>query len=152
MADGTDPPAGLVGHDHRTVAHLLAEQPVERRRVAGDAMQQVHQSARGHRQSEGGPQQLGELGQRHAHLDVHLHRQSRDAGAQFHPGRAQYVGGLQPMPALHAPSTVRAMPDFDVEARHQRTHRRQFFLICDATRVTSTAPPQSGHAPGTGTE
>ena len=28
-------------------------------------MQQVHQSARGHRQSEGGPQQLGELGQRH---------------------------------------------------------------------------------------
>ena len=92
-------------------------------------MQQVHQSARGHRQSGGGPQQLGELRQRHAHLDVHLHRQGGDAGAQLHAGGAECVGSLQPMPALHAPSTVRAMSDFDVEAPHQRTHRGQFFLI-----------------------
>ena len=120
VADGTDPPAGLVGNDHGTVAHLLAQQPVERRRVAGDPMQQVHQTARGYLQAEGGPQQLGQLGQRHAHLDVHLHHQGGDAGAQLHTGRAECVRGLQPMPALDAPSAVRAVPDFDVEAAHRR--------------------------------
>ena len=33
------------------------------------------------------------------------------------------------MPALHPPLTLRAVADLNVEAPHERTHRRQFFLI-----------------------
>ena len=33
-------------------------------------------------------------------------------GTELHPGRSQRVGGLQCMPAVHAPLTLRAVPDF----------------------------------------
>ena len=47
------------------------------------------------------------------------------------------------MAALHPPPTLRAVANLDVEAPHDRGHHGQFFLVCDAARVTSTAsPPQ----------
>ena len=58
--------------------------------------------------------------------------------------RAQRHGGLQHVVALHPPLTLR------VEAPHDRAHHGHSSWYCDATRVTSTAPPQSAHAAGTG--
>ena len=55
--------------------------------------------------------------------------QRDDAGTELHAGRAQRVGGLQHVAALHAPLTLRAVPDLDVEATHDRAHRGQLFLI-----------------------
>ena len=129
VADGADPPARLVGYDHRAVAHLLAQQRVERCRVAGNPMQQVRQTARGDVQAERVAQQVGDLRQRRAHHRVQLDHQRGDAGTELRAGRAQGVGSLQRVPALHAPLTLRAVADLDIEAAHERTHRGQVFLI-----------------------
>ena len=51
------------------------------------------------------------------------------AGTELHAGRAQRVGGLQHVAALHPPLTLRAVADLDVEAPHDRAHHGQLFLI-----------------------
>ena len=92
-------------------------------------MQQVSEAARRHLQAERGPQHVGDLCQRYAHLGVQLDDQRHDAGAQLRTGRAQRIRGLQRVAALHAPLTPRAVAHFDVEAAHDRAHLRDFFLI-----------------------
>ena len=66
--------------------------------------------ARRHLQAERGPQHVGDLCQRYAHLGVQLDDQRHDAGAQLRTGRAQRIRGLQRVAALHAPLTPRAWP------------------------------------------
>ena len=150
VADGTHPPPGFIRRDHRRVADLLAQRRVGRRGVAGRAVQQVSEAARRHLQAERGPQHVGDLRQRYAHLGVQLDDQRHDAGAQLRTGRAQRIRGLQRVAALHAPLTLRAVTHLDVKAAHDRAHRGDFFLILRCHAVTSIAPPQSGHAAGTG--
>ena len=48
---------------------------------------------------------------------------------ELHARRAQRVGGLQHVVALHPPLTLRAVADLDVEAPHDRAHHGQFFLV-----------------------
>ena len=88
VADGTHPPPGFIRRDHRRVADLLAQRRVGRRGVAGRAMQQVSEAARRHLQAERGPQHVGDLRQRYAHLRVQLDNQGDDAGAELHAGRS----------------------------------------------------------------
>ena len=92
-------------------------------------MQQVSEATRGDVQAKGRSQQVGNLGQRHPQFRVQFDDQRDDAGTELHAGRAQRVGGLQHVAALHAPLTLRAVPDLDVEATHDRAHRGQLFLI-----------------------
>ena len=92
-------------------------------------MQQLDQAALGHRQSELRPQNADDLLQRHAQLGVQLDDQRGDVRAQLSGSRAQRVGGLQRVPALHAPLTLRAVAHLDVEAPHEGTHLGQVFLI-----------------------
>ena len=61
------------------------------------------------------------------HLGVQLDHQRDDPGTELHARRAQRVGGLQVVAALHPSLTLRAVADLDVEAPHDRTHRGQFF-------------------------
>ena len=57
-------------------------------------------------QSELRPQNADDLLQRHAQLGVQLDDQRGDVRAQLSGSRAQRVGGLQRVPALHAPLTL----------------------------------------------
>ena len=50
-------------------------------------------------------------------------------GAELHAGRAQSVGGLEAVAALHAAPTLRTVADLDVEAAYDGVHRREIFLI-----------------------
>ena len=92
-------------------------------------MQQMREAPRRDGQAEAGPEQVGHLRQRRAHLRVHLHGQGGDFGPQLHAGRPQRIGGLQCMAALDAPPALRAVPDLDVEAPYNRPHHREVFLI-----------------------
>ena len=62
-------------------------------------------------------------------LRVQLDHQRDDPGTELHARRAQRVGGLQDVAALHPPLTLRAVANLDVEAAHDRAHHGQFFLI-----------------------
>ena len=55
--------------------------------------------------------------------------QRDDFGTELHAGRSQRVGGLQPVAALDATPTLRAVADLDVEAPHDGAHHREIFLI-----------------------
>ena len=92
-------------------------------------MQHVGEAARRDLQAERGPQQVGHLRQRHPHLRVQLDDQRDHPGTELHARRAQRVGGLQHVVALHPPLTLRAVADLDVEAPHDRAHHGQLFLI-----------------------
>ena len=109
MADAADAPAGLVRRDHGRVADLLAQLRVGRRGGAGRPVQHVGEAARRDLQAERGPQQVGNLRQRHPHLRVQLDDQRDDRGTELHARRAQRVGGLQHVVALHPPLTLRAV-------------------------------------------
>ena len=129
VADAADAPAGLVRRDHGRVADLLAQLRVGRRGGAGRPVQHVGEAARRDLQAERGPQQVGNLRQRHPHLRVQLDDQRDHPGTELHARRAQRVGGLQHVVALHPPLTLRAVADLDVEAPHDRAHHGQLFLI-----------------------
>ena len=129
VAFAADAPAGLVRRDHGRVANLLAQLRVGRRGGAGGPVQHVGETARRDLQAERGPQQVRHLRQRHPQLRVQLDDQRNDSGTELHARRAQRVGGLQNVAALHPPLTLRAVADLDVEAPYDRAHHGQFFLI-----------------------
>ena len=129
VAHGVHTPAGLIRCDHRTVADLLAQRRVGRRRRGGRAVQQMDQTARRHRQSELRPQNAGDLLQRHAQLGVQLDDQRGDVRTQLRAGRAQRIGGLQRVATLHPPPTLRAAAHLDLEVPHDRLDRRQVLLV-----------------------
>ena len=129
VAEGADAPTGLIRRDHRRVADLLAQRLVGRPRVAGRTMQQIREAPRRDVQAEPGLQPVGDLGQRHAAVRVQLNDQRDHTGAELRAGCPQRVGGLQGVPALDTPPTLRAVADLDVEAAHQRAHRGKVFLI-----------------------
>ena len=92
-------------------------------------MQQAGEAARRDLHAEPGPQQANDLCQRHAHLGVQLDDERGQPGTELHRGRAECVGGLEAVSALHAPPTLRAAADLDVEAAHDGAHLGEFFLI-----------------------
>ena len=126
---GADAPAGFVRRDHRRVADLAAEFPVGRPGVAGGPMQQPREAAGGDVHAEPGPQHVRDLCQRDPQLGVQLDGERDGPGAELHAGRAQSVGGLEAVAALHAAPTLRTVADLDVEAAYDGVHRREIFLI-----------------------
>ena len=91
-------------------------------------MQQPDQGALGHSQAEPCPRDADDLLQRHALFDMQFNDQRGDVRTRLDGGRAQRVGSLKRVPALHAPPAVRAAADLDVEAPHEGPHRRHVFL------------------------
>ncbi len=140
------PPTGLVRRDHRTATDLLAKRCIGRLGRASGTVQQVHQTARGHRQAELRLDDAGRLRQRHPQLGVQLDTQRRDVRTQLHAGRPQCVRGLQPVPALHPSPTLRAVPSLDVEPPYEWTNHGQVFLIltCRTGHLDHTAAVGTG--------
>ena len=92
-------------------------------------MQQPREAAGGDVHAEPGPQHVRDLGQRDPQLGVQLDGERDGPGAELHAGRAQSVGGLEVVAALHAAPTLRTVADLDVEAAYDGVHRREIFLI-----------------------
>ena len=92
-------------------------------------MQHLREASRCDGQAELGPEQVRDLRQRHTQVRVQPHDQRDDFGTELHAGRSQRVGGLQPVAALDATPTLRAVADLDVEAPHDGAHHREIFLI-----------------------
>ena len=129
VAHGADAPAGFIRRDHGRFPHLLAQCGVGRRGLASRAMQHLREASRCDGQAELGPEQVRDLRQRHTQVRVQPHDQRDDFGTELHAGRSQRVGGLQPVAALDATPTLRAVADLDVEAPHDGAHHREIFLI-----------------------
>ena len=104
------------------------------------------EAARRDLQAEVRSQQVSDLRQRHPHLRVQLDDQRDHAATELHASRAEGVGRLQLMAALHPTPTPQAVPDLDVEATHDRAHHGQVFLNT-ATPPGSLPPPR--RSPGT---
>ena len=60
----------------------------------------------------------GPFCQRDPQLGVQLDGERDGPGAELHAGRAQSVGGLEAVAALHAAPTLRTVADLDVEAAY----------------------------------
>ena len=79
--------------------------------------------------TELGLQQVRDLGQRRSQVRVQPHDQGDGLWTQLHAGRSQRIGGLQPVATLHAPTTVGAVANLDVEAPHDGAHHPEVFLV-----------------------
>ena len=88
-------------------------------------MQQPREAAGGDVHAEPGPQHVRDLCQRDPQLGVQLDGERDGPGAELHAGRAQSVGGLEAVAALHAAPTLRTVADLDVEAAYDGVHRRE---------------------------
>ena len=129
MAEGADPPAGLIRRDHIALAHLLAQGGVGRRGVTRGAVQQVGETARRHRQPERGPQKRATFPNGMPNSVCNSTTSAATPGPSCAPAAPQRIRSLQRMPALHPPLTLRAVADLDIEAPHDGAYHRQVFLI-----------------------
>ena len=115
-------------------------------------MQHLRQAARRDAQSETGPEQMSDLRQRNTQVRVQLHGQRDDLGAELHasrPSASEVCSGLRPCTRRrHCEQWPTSMSKRRTTGR--TTGRSSWY--CVATRVTSTAPPQSGHVAGADAE
>ena len=74
---------------------------------------------------------LADLRQRHPHPGVQFRDQRGDVRAELRAGRAQRIGGLQRVAALHPPPTLRAAAHLDLEVpRLQRGRKFDWLFDC----------------------
>ena len=144
---GTDAPAGFIRTDDGTPPDLSAESRVRGRRYPGRAMQDLSKSSRRDRQPEPVLQQCCDLLQRHAHVFVQQDRKRHGARTELYACRAQGVGGLQPVPALHAVPACDAAPDLNVEPPHDWLDNGQVFLVLgrDASGLNRPTTARARH-------
>ena len=122
-------PAGFIGGDHRTAAHHRTERGIGGVRVSRGAMHRVDQSAARDPQTEAVAQQRRDLAVGQPEPFIQEDGQGDGVRPELHGSRAERIGGLQRMPALHAAPTLRALPDVDREAAHDRPLGRQLLVI-----------------------
>ena len=93
---------------------------IRRLRLAGSAVQRLRHRARRDGQPEALAQQRGDLRVREAEIFLEHAHQRDGLGAHVHGGRPERVGGLERMPALHAPCTLATAANRDREAPDDR--------------------------------
>ena len=144
---GTDAPASFIRTDDGTPPDLSAESRVRGRRYPGRAMQDLSKSSRRDRQPEPVLQQCCDLLQRHAHVFVQQDRKRHGARTELYACRAQGVGGLQRVPALHAVPACDAAPDLNVEPPHDWLDDGQVFLVLgrDASGLNRPTTARARH-------
>jgi len=136
-----DLPAGFIGRDSGTRAHLCAQRLVRRLRLARRAMHRVDEAPARHRQAKAIVQQRREAAEGEPALFIEDHRERDGLRAELHSGSAERSGGLQRMPPLHAPMTVSALADRNTKFVDHGPLRWQVFLI-----LRNHAPPPHGAA------
>lgn len=124
-----DFPAGFIGRDHGAAPDLCAERRVGRLRLVRRAMDRVHQAAARDGEAEAIAEQGCDPAEGEAALFVEDHGEGDGLRAQLHGGRAERIGGLQRMTALHAPPTVPALADRDPKLVDDGALHGQVFLV-----------------------
>jgi hypothetical protein len=112
---GGDLPAGFIGRNHGTAADLRDQRVIRRFGLARGATDHMHEATAGDRQAEAFTKQARNLAERHAELLVEDHGPGHRHRPELRAGRAQRIGGLQRMTALHAPMAGRAPDDRDAK-------------------------------------
>lgn len=124
-----DAPTRFVGTDHGTPAHLFAEGRIGWGRPTRRPMKYLRQAAGRDRQPKAIAEYRRDFFQGDAELGVHQHDERDRPWPQVHVRGTQRIGGLQGMPALHAPATLAATTHLHIELSDDRSHDREIFLI-----------------------
>ncbi len=119
-----DAPAGLVGGDRGAAADRRDQRVIGRLAAAPRPGDRAGYPAGGHRHAELAEQRRDPTGGGAPLLDQQHHQRDRPR-ARLGAGRAQRVGGLLGVARLHPRPAAATAPDRDVEAGHERAHRRQ---------------------------
>ena len=108
-------------------------------------MQHVHEASGRHGQPEALTQERGHLRERHADFFVQARHQRDGARPHVDVGGPDRVRGLQGMAALHAASTLCALPDGHIKAPDDRLDEGKIFLILrrDAPQIQCPATPRT---------
>lgn len=126
---GVDAPTRFIDGDDGTAAHGRTQRVVGRLRLARRAMDRLHQPAARDRQAEAVAQQRRDLAGGEAEPLVEEHGDGHRLRPQLCRRRAQRIGGLQGMPALHAAPALRALANVDVKATHAGPLHGELFLV-----------------------
>lgn len=124
-----DLPPCFVGADDRTLSDRRDECVVGRLGPLRAAMEGLGEPTGRDGQRELLLKEGADPRERHAGLFVQHGGGTEGAWPELCGGGAQSVGGLQPMPTLHAVATPAAVADVHAERAHERAHGRQLFLI-----------------------
>lgn len=136
-----DFPARFIGTDDGTVTDLRSQRVVGGTRAIGGAVQRVDEAARRDVEAKAVAKQGADFGEWQAQLRVQ-HRRERDRlRPKLRRGRAQRIGRLQRMPALHAATTGAAATNLDRKRAHDRLDDRQVFLVL--LRAAGAAEPST---------
>jgi len=136
--------AGFVRRHDRTAAHRGTQRVVGRLCLPCGAGDGVDHSARRDRQAEPLAPQARDLRVGQTEILVEDDGERDRLRPELHGGRAQRIGRLQRMPALHAALTRPTVSDRDAEAPHDRPLHRQLFLILRRDPVCAHRAPASG--------
>ena len=123
-----DFPAGFIGGDHRTGADGGTQRVIGRLRLPRRAVDGVDQAAARDTQPEPVGEQLGDLAVGEPALFVEQDGQGHRLRSELDRRCANRVRGLQRMPTLHAPMTLRTATDSDVKLANHRSLHRQVFV------------------------
>ena len=140
----TDFPAGFIGRDDGTAADGGTEGLVGRLRLAGGAMDGLHQPPAGNGEAEATAEQVPDAAERETALFVEEHGERDRLRTELHGGRAERIRRLQRMPTLHAPTAVSALADRDEKFVDDRALHGQVFLVLRDDAAPDHRPPAVG--------
>ncbi len=124
-----DFPAGFIGTDDVTVAHLRPQRGIGRPRTIGGPMQRVDESARRDVETKSIAKQGTDFPDRQSQVRVQHGGEGDGLWAELRRRRAQGIGRLQRMAPLHATATRATAANLDGEGAHDRPHHREIFLV-----------------------
>jgi len=141
----TNLPAGFIGRNDGTAAHLRAQRVIGRLGLARRAMDRVDQPAARDGEAEAIAQQLHDAAEGKAALFVEDHRQRHRLWPELHRRRAQRVRRLPRMPPLDPAAALRAVAHRDAKLVDDRPLHGEIFLKLR----DDTAAPDRAAAVGT---
>lgn len=124
-----DFPAGFIGTDHVTVAHVRPQRGIGRPRAIGGPMQRVDESPRRNVQPKSIAKQGTDFPDWQPQVRVQNGGEGDGVWAELRRRRAQGIGRLQRMAPLHATATRATAANLDGEGAHDRPHHREIFLV-----------------------
>ena len=124
-----DFPARFIGTDDGTLTDLRSQRVVGGARAIGGAVQRVHEPAGRDVQAKPFAKQRADFRDRQSELRMENSGEGHHLRAELRGGRAQRIGRLQGMAALHAATTRLAATNLDRKGAHDRADDRQIFLI-----------------------
>ena len=137
LQDGGDAPTRFIDREDGAAADGRAQGLVGRLRLTRRAMNRVDQAAPRDGRPEAVTPQRRDLAVRQAESLIEQHREGDRLWPQLRGRRAERIGRLQAITALHPTPVLRALPDVDVETAHARSMHRELFLVLGRDAVSA---------------